>query len=105
MSRWTGPLPQDWAPGAEYRLCAPVPPARWPFGPPSDHQECCSLHRSGLFCDCTASDEEETCVKCGEPVADCDCTGGPETEIECTCYEPEFGHQMGCPYYGRRSVT
>lgn len=24
-----------------------------------------------------------------------------EEHPDCTCYEPEFGHQMGCAYYGR----
>lgn len=52
--RWTGPRPEDLRPDG-YRLRAPVPPERWPYGPPSWHQACCRLHARGLYCDCEAS--------------------------------------------------
>lgn len=51
--RWTGPLDSDLEPSGN--LKAPVPPERWPYGPPRDHDGCCSLHEGGLFCDCGAS--------------------------------------------------
>lgn len=41
------------------------------------------------------------CLICQKPVTECDCTVGPQVDIECF-YEPEYGHQMGCPYYGIR---
>lgn len=45
----------------------------------------------------------EHCQICGELLSDCDCTGGPQIgDPECTCYEPAYGHQPGCPYYGRK---
>lgn len=50
----------------------------------------------------TASGEPETCIRCGDTTAECDCTGGPLIEPECTCYEPDYGHQPGCAFYGRR---
>lgn len=46
----------------------------------------------------------ETCIKCNCSVLKCDCTGGPQTEVECTCYEPQYGHQQGCAFYGRKSL-
>lgn len=52
---WTGPRDEDWESGANTRLVAPVPPERWPYGPPPFHQEGCGLHADGLFCDCAAS--------------------------------------------------
>lgn len=42
---WTGPLP--------------IPPALWPYGPPSAHESCCTLFSGGRFCDCAASDESD----------------------------------------------
>lgn len=55
---WTGPLESDLEPNG-YQLKAPVPPERWPFCLPFDHQDCCNLHSGGLFCDCSASAEDE----------------------------------------------
>jgi hypothetical protein len=52
--RWTGPLESDLRPNG-YELVAPVPPERWPYGPPDHHEVCCVLHTGGLFCDCKAS--------------------------------------------------
>lgn len=52
-TRWTGPLASDLTPGNTLR--EPVPPERWPYGPPDFHETCCILHRRGLFCDCKAS--------------------------------------------------
>jgi len=49
---WTGPLDSDMATD---ELIAPVPPERWPFGPPEAHESCCRLHDGGLWCDCKAS--------------------------------------------------
>lgn len=54
--RWRGPLPGDWANSTETELRAPVPPERWPWGPPSHHESCCVLFEGGLHCDCKASD-------------------------------------------------
>jgi hypothetical protein len=58
---WTGPRPEDWDGPGEVRLREPVPGARWPYGPPPFHQEGCTLHGGGLFCDCAASaaDDDE----------------------------------------------
>lgn len=53
--RWTGPRETDLrADGVT--LIRPVPPDRWPYGPPEAHEDCCVLHSGGLFCDCKASD-------------------------------------------------
>jgi len=35
----------------------PIPPERWPYGPPEAHQRCCMLFLGGTYCDCEASDE------------------------------------------------
>jgi hypothetical protein len=32
-----------------------VPPERWPFCLPDEHDRGCLLHAGGLFCDCAAS--------------------------------------------------
>lgn len=69
--RWTGPRARDLKPdGVTLRWS--VPAERWPYGPPSHHQECCSLfprsskdargaQPGGQFCDCAASaaDDDE----------------------------------------------
>lgn len=52
---WTGPRDGDVLPGTGDILCAPVPGARWPYGPPPHHQAGCGLHAGRLFCDCAAS--------------------------------------------------
>jgi hypothetical protein len=54
---WTGPHNEDLDPSG--RLRQPVPPERWPFGPPSRHQDCCLLRGGELFCDCAASDASD----------------------------------------------
>lgn len=54
--KWAGPKPGDWADKLRTVLAAPVPPERWPWGPPDQHEDPCTLHRGGLFCDCAASD-------------------------------------------------
>jgi len=51
--RWTGPREDEV--DCMGTLRAPVPPERWPYGPPRDHDDCCGLHDGGLFCDCGAS--------------------------------------------------
>lgn len=51
---WTGPNEDEV--NALGELKAPVPPERWPYGPPVAHQDCCVLFSDGLFCDCTASE-------------------------------------------------
>lgn len=58
-ARWTGPRDGDWSSIASGSLRAPVPPERWPYGPPSHHQRACSLFGRGLFCDCRASDASD----------------------------------------------
>jgi hypothetical protein len=62
--RWTGPRDADLTEG-QTLLVHPVPPERWPYGPPEEHQAGCNLHRDGLFCDCVASSNEDD-----EPDAD-----------------------------------
>lgn len=37
----------------------PLPPHRWPFGPPSVHQPCCVLFLGYNGCDCAASDASD----------------------------------------------
>lgn len=61
VPRWTGPLESDWASHSHTSLRSPVPPERWPYGPPDHHEACCDLHAGGLFCDCKASaaDDDE----------------------------------------------
>jgi hypothetical protein len=66
-TNWTGPRDDDLlADGLTVRPSkVPLPPERWPYGPPSFHEACCSLfgvpalNRCGFFCDCKASDESE----------------------------------------------
>lgn len=58
MLAWTGPREGETAPSG--MLYGRVPSERWPYGPPSAHEDCCNLfpHRGspgGLFCDCAAS--------------------------------------------------
>jgi len=59
--RWHGPLETDFKNGLDGELIAPVPPDRWPYGPPDAHETCCKLFRDGLYCDCVASaaDDQE----------------------------------------------
>ena len=57
MTTWTGPL--DGEIDAMGTLREPLPPERWPYGPPEDHDACCGLHDGGLFCDCGASSEDD----------------------------------------------
>lgn len=54
MAHWRGSEPGAFAVG-------PIPPDRWPYGPPWRHQRCCELHSGGVTCDCAASaaDDEE----------------------------------------------
>ena len=52
--RWKGPR-EDEIDNLD-RLRAPVPPERWPYGPPDLHEDDCRLQRGGLWCDCAASD-------------------------------------------------
>ena len=53
--RWIGPRETDMD-GLSGGLLRPVPPARWPYGLPDAHEDCCILHSGGLYCDCAASD-------------------------------------------------
>lgn len=55
---WTGPRESDLA-ADRVSLLRPVPPDRWPYGPPDFHEACCILHEDGLFCDCKASDASD----------------------------------------------
>lgn len=57
---WTGPHRTDCQPGTKDQLLVPVPGERWPYGPPTHHQQACALHHGGLFCDCAASDASDT---------------------------------------------
>jgi hypothetical protein len=58
MMRWRGPRDEDLkADGVSLRHL--VPPERWPYGPPAEHQDCCLLHERGLYCDCAASAADE----------------------------------------------
>lgn len=57
--RWTGPRDSD-LDQSMMKLRKPVPPERWPFGPPSFHEDACKLRKNGLFCDCKASDSSDT---------------------------------------------
>jgi hypothetical protein len=54
MTRWTGPREDEI--DALGRLYVPVPPERWPYGPPSSHEASCLLYRGSRYCDCAASD-------------------------------------------------
>lgn len=57
---WTGPRPNEIGPTGQ--LLFPVPPERWPYGPPDFHQKSCTLFDhggEGLFCDCAASDASD----------------------------------------------
>lgn len=54
---WTGPLLSDCLENGD--LKHPVPPERWPYGPPAWHQACCLLFEGATFCDCRASDAED----------------------------------------------
>lgn len=56
--KWTGPLKSDMD-RARTKLVKPVPPERWPYGPPDEHSDWCFLHEGGLYCDCAASSEED----------------------------------------------
>ncbi len=60
-ANWTGPHESDLAADG-VSLRGPVPPERWPYCLPGEHQTCCLLHRmydpgrvSGFYCDCDAS--------------------------------------------------
>lgn len=54
LSRWTGPRESDLAADG-VTLVRPVPPERWPYARPEEHEKCCGLQDGGLFCDCDAS--------------------------------------------------
>lgn len=62
--KWTGPKEAD-LDKSGVKLKAPVPPERWPFGPPEFHEDCCILRKGGLFCDCSASDNSADGVEWG----------------------------------------
>lgn len=56
---WTGPLPEDLDTEGTL-LCPPLPPERWPYGPPEHHESCCLLRDGGSYCDCKASDASDS---------------------------------------------
>lgn len=60
LLRWTGPNDEDFLNGKDGSLRAPIPPERWPYGPPEEHEQGCSLHTGGLWCDCKASASDDT---------------------------------------------
>ena len=45
---WTGSQLDSYQKG-------PIPPNKWPYGPPSAHQDCCLLFSGATYCDCDAS--------------------------------------------------
>ncbi len=58
---WTGPLEGDLKSNG-VSLSGPLPPERWPYGPPTAHEDSCRLRRmtdseciDGFYCDCAAS--------------------------------------------------
>lgn len=56
---WVGPLQSDLLPDGTLRH--EVPPERWPYGSPDQHERACLLfQRDGLYCDCRASDASDT---------------------------------------------
>ena len=55
---WRGPQIGDHA-GDGLTLLRRVPPERWPFGAPEQHQRVCCLFAGGLYCDCAAGDASE----------------------------------------------
>lgn len=76
MPNWTGPLETDLSTDG-YSLLAPVPPERWPYALPSEHDEYCLLHSGGLYCDCCASAGD--CFV-DDPCEDCRRMSGDETQ-------------------------
>jgi hypothetical protein len=54
---WTGPKKKEIDARHQWLGAMPIPPERWPYGPPEAHQPACILHTGGKFCDCTASEE------------------------------------------------
>lgn len=62
---WTGPRREDLFPDG-VTLVRPVPPERWPYGPPEFHEDCCILRKDGLYCDCKASDAGD--IEYGESI-------------------------------------
>lgn len=56
---WTGPIDGDETHEGSGELRTPVPPERWPYGPPDHHETVCVLHEGGLYCDCLASDQSD----------------------------------------------
>lgn len=52
---WTGPQEDDCVSGSFDHLIKPVDGSRWPYGPPTHHEQYCTLQTGGLFCDCAAS--------------------------------------------------
>jgi hypothetical protein len=54
LLRWTGPRPSELQSDGS-TLIRTVPPERWPFCLPEEHDRGCYLHRGGLYCDCGAS--------------------------------------------------
>jgi hypothetical protein len=56
VKRWMGPRDDEVDMAGSWRGSLPIPPDRWPYGPPDIHEDCCYLHRNGRYCDCAASD-------------------------------------------------
>jgi hypothetical protein len=53
---WTGPDEGELNDALEWVGQLPIPPHKWPYGPPDVHDSCCTLAEGGRFCDCEASD-------------------------------------------------
>lgn len=54
IGRWTGSHDDGTGQDIAARE-VPLPPERWPYGPPDAHQSCCLLYEGGRYCDCAAS--------------------------------------------------
>jgi len=56
---WKGPDLAEVNSAIEWIGPLPIPPEKWPYGPPDHHQECCTLVCGGRFCDCEVSDSDD----------------------------------------------
>lgn len=65
--RWTGPQDGD-VDAFDEAIDPPLPPERWPYGPPEFHQSCCRLFGDGKLCDCAASSSNEEDLDWGNKV-------------------------------------
>lgn len=59
MEPWTGPRDDEVDLCGTWLGALPIPEARWPYGPPPEHDDHCLLRDGGRFCDCIASDQSD----------------------------------------------